>query len=78
VANLPLKSDKLVVIVAWIFFIAVAFLGFRHCVQQPNGKPFGCQKICDRLKFLWALPTPTTFKKVDQTFNFGTESFSFA
>jgi len=44
------------------------FKGFRHCVQQPNGKPFGCQKICDRLKFLWALPTPTTFEKVDQTF----------
>jgi len=29
-------------------------------------------------KFLWALPTPTTFEKVDQTFIFGTEIFSFA
>jgi hypothetical protein len=27
---------------------------------------------------LWALPTPTTFEKVDQTFNFGTESLGFA
>ena len=35
-------------------------------------------KICDKLKFLWALPTPTTFEKVDQTFIFGTETFSFA
>jgi len=78
VANLPLKSGKLVVIVAWIFFIAVAFGVCPLCRGRPSGRPFGCQKICDRLKFLWALPTPTTFKKVDQTFNFGTESFSFA
>jgi hypothetical protein len=35
-------------------------------------------KICINLKHLWALPTPTTFEKVDQTFNFGTETFSFA
>ncbi|WP_440448394.1 hypothetical protein, partial [Ruminococcus sp.] len=28
--------------------------------------------------YLWALPTPTTFEKVDQTFDFGTESLGFA
>jgi len=35
-------------------------------------------KICDSIKYLWALPTPTTFEKVDQTFYFGTESLAFA
>jgi hypothetical protein len=35
-------------------------------------------KICDSIKHMWALPTPTTFEKVDQTFNFGTENFIFA
>ncbi|WP_294674663.1 hypothetical protein, partial [uncultured Ruminococcus sp.] len=33
---------------------------------------------CNNIKYLWALPTPTTFEKVDQTFIFGTETFSFA
>ncbi|WP_440447439.1 hypothetical protein, partial [Ruminococcus sp.] len=33
---------------------------------------------CINGKYLWALPTPTTFEKVDQTFIFGTETFSFA
>jgi len=35
-------------------------------------------KICDNLKHLLVLPTPTTFEKVDQTFNIVAESFSFA
>ena len=35
-------------------------------------------RICNNIKYLWALPTPTTFEKVDQTFIFGTETFSFA
>jgi hypothetical protein len=34
--------------------------------------------ICNSIKHLWALPKPATFEKVDQTFIFGTENFSFA
>jgi hypothetical protein len=36
--------------------------------KPPNSKLFGYQKICVSKKYLWALPTPTTFEKVDQTF----------
>ena len=36
VANLPLKSGKLVVLVAWLSFVAVAFLGFRRYVQSAK------------------------------------------
>ena len=75
VANLPLKSGKLVVLVAWLSFVAVAF-GLRRSSCQTAA--VWLSKIWDNRKYLWALPTPTTFEKVDQTFIFGTETFSFA
>ena len=46
--------------------------------KPPNSKLFGYRQIAINGKYLWALPTPTTFEKVDQTFIFGTETFSFA
>ncbi|WP_294388020.1 hypothetical protein [uncultured Ruminococcus sp.] len=44
-ADLPLKSGKLVVVAAWLFLYAVAFSGSRRCVQAAKGKPFGYQKF---------------------------------
>ena len=75
--NLPLKSGKLVVLVAWLFYYAFVLKGSRRCVQaakRPGRLPI---KIYNSIKYLWALPTPTTFEKVDQTFNFGSESLTF-
>jgi hypothetical protein len=50
------------------FFVAIAFKGIRRCVQAA--KQLRCLAIvrCINGKYLWALPTPTTFEKVDQTF----------
>jgi len=56
------------------FLFAFAFKGIRRCVKSPNGY----RQIAINGKYLWALPTPTTFEKVDQTFNFGTESLAVA
>jgi len=36
--------------------------------KPPNSKMFGYRQIAVSGKYLWALPTPTTFEKVDQTF----------
>ena len=60
------------------FLFAFAFKGIRRCVQAAKRQAVWLSKICDNRKYLWALPTPTTFEKVDQTFNFGTESLAVA
>ena len=60
------------------FLFAFAFKGIRRCVKSPNSLLFGYRQIAINGKYLWALPTPTTFEKVDQTFIFGTESLSFS
>jgi hypothetical protein len=39
--------------------------------KATNGKPFVYQKFAIAERLLRALPTPTTFEKVDQTFIFG-------
>jgi len=44
------------------------FNGFRRCVQVAKQQAVLAIKIWGNLKHLWALPTPTTFEKVDQTF----------
>ena len=46
------------------FLFAFAFKGFRRCVQFAVWLSLDCING----KYLWALPTPTTFEKVDQTF----------
>ena len=60
------------------FFVAIAFKGIRRCVQAAKQRAVWLSLDCISGKYLWALPTPTTFEKVDQTFNFGTESLGFA
>ena len=60
------------------FLFAFAFKGIRCCVKSPNSLLFDYRQIAINGKYLWALPTPTTFEKVDQTFYFGTESLAVA
>ena len=50
------------------FFVAIAFKGFRRCVQAAKQQAVWLSLDCINGKYLWALPTPTTFEKVDQTF----------
>ncbi len=50
------------------FLIAIAFMGFRRCVQAAKQRAVRLSLACINGKYLWALPTPTTFEKVDQTF----------
>ena len=50
------------------FRVAVAFKAFAVVFEPPNSRLFGYLKNCVSRKYLWALPTPTTFEKVDQTF----------
>jgi hypothetical protein len=42
--------------------------GFRRCVQVAKQQAVWLSLVYVNRKYLWALPTPTTFKKVDQTF----------
>ena len=42
--------------------------GFRLFVQAAKQQAVWLSLNCINGKYLWALPTPTTFKKVDQTF----------
>ena len=44
------------------------FKGFRRCVQAAKQRAVWLSSDCVNGKYLWALPTPTTFEKVDQTF----------
>ena len=50
------------------FLFAFAFKGIRHCVQAAKQRAVWLSLDCVSGKYLWALPTPTTFEKVDQTF----------
>ena len=50
------------------FIVAIAFKGFRRCVQAAKQRAVWLSLACINGKYLWALPTPTTFEKVDQTF----------
>jgi len=43
-------------------------MGFRRCVQAAKQRAVWLLLDCVIGKYLWALPTPTTFEKVDQTF----------
>jgi hypothetical protein len=52
-------------------------ISFLCCYRKFSGSCRLDIKNCDSLKHLWALPTPTTFEKVAQTFDFGTESLDF-
>ena len=42
--------------------------GFRLFVQAAKQQAVWLSLNCVNGKYLWALPTPTTFEKVDQTF----------
>jgi len=50
------------------FLVAITFNGIRRCVQAAKQQAVWLSLNCINGKYLWALPTPTTFKKVDQTF----------
>ena len=51
------------------FFLLLSHLKANAVVfKPPNSKMFGYRQIAINGKYLWALPTPTTFEKVDQTF----------
>ena len=50
------------------FIVAIAFKGIRRCVQAAKQRAVWLSLDCINGKYLWALPTPTTFEKVDQTF----------
>ena len=50
------------------FLFAFAFKGIRRCVQAAKQQAVWLSLDCISGKYLWALPTPTTFEKVDQTF----------
>ena len=56
------------------FLFAFAFKGFRRCVQAAKQRAVLLSLDCVNGKYLWALPTPTTFEKVDQTFITATDS----
>jgi hypothetical protein len=50
------------------FFVAIAFKGISRCVQAAKQQAVWLSLACINGKYLRALPTPTTFEKVDQTF----------
>jgi hypothetical protein len=50
------------------FLVAIAFKGIRRCVQAAKQQAVWLSSYCISGKYLWALPTPTAFEKVDQTF----------
>ena len=50
------------------FLFAITFNGIRRCVQAAEHRAVRLSSDCVSGKYLWALPTPTTFEKVDQTF----------
>ena len=49
-------------------FFCCSRKGFRRCVQAAKQRAVWLLLDCVNGKYLWALPTPTTFEKVDQTF----------
>ncbi|WP_440452633.1 hypothetical protein, partial [Ruminococcus intestinalis] len=49
--------------------VAIALLKANAVVfKPPNSYAVWLSLACINGKYLWALPTPTTFEKVDQTF----------
>ena len=46
------------------FLLLSHLMAFAVVFKSPNSKLFGYRQIA----YLWALPTPTIFEKVDQTF----------
>ena len=50
------------------FLVAITFKGFRPFVQAAKQQTVWLLLDCVSGKYLWALPTLTTFEKVDQTF----------
>ena len=50
------------------FLAAIAFKCISRCAQAAKQQAVWLSSDCVNEKYLWALPTPTTFEKVDQTF----------
>ena len=50
------------------FIVAITFKGFRLICSSRQTEAVWLSLDCVNGKYLWALPTPTTFEKVDQTF----------
>ena len=53
--------------VKYVFFYC-SRIDFRLFVQAAKQQAVRLSSDCINGKYLWALPTPTTFEKVDQTF----------
>ena len=53
--------------IKYVFFYC-SRIDFRLFVQAAKQRAVWLSLDCVNGKYLWALPTPTTFKKVDQTF----------
>ena len=53
--------------VKYVFFYC-SRIDFRPFVQAAKQQAVWLSLDCINEKYLWALPTPTTFEKVDQTF----------
>jgi hypothetical protein len=51
-----------------LLFVAIAFKGISRCIQAAKQLAVWLSLDCVSGKYLWALRTPTTFEKVDQTF----------
>ena len=50
------------------FLFAFVFKGILRCVQAAKQRAVWLSLDYINGKYLWALPTPTTFEKVEQTF----------
>jgi len=74
VADLPLKSGKLVVLVAWLFLCCCRIFWLSPLCSNRQTASRLAIKVYDSKKHLWAFPHPQPLKKVDQTFKFGTDS----
>jgi len=53
--------------IKYVFFYC-SRIDFRLFVQAAKQQAVRLSSDCVSGKYLWALPTPTTFEKVDQTF----------
>jgi len=63
-----LEKNLLIYCLLNVFLVAIAFKGIRRCAQAAKQRDVWLSLVCVSGKYLWALPTPTTFEKVDQTF----------
>ncbi|WP_294657139.1 hypothetical protein, partial [uncultured Ruminococcus sp.] len=59
-----LEKNLLIYCLLNAFLVAIAFKGIRRCAQAAKQRAVWLSSDCVSGKYLWALPTPTTFEKV--------------